>query len=126
MGERKSDFDWRCCSSNVTSFSPRPSLLNLDQGQGGAQAVEDAAALGRMLKDVKPEDVAEQLKVVERIRKNRASAITIFSNHAQDEASKIQKEAALYVTGSMPSRVFLTFTLINSKPKGVPGIQLWL
>jgi hypothetical protein len=77
-----------------------------------------------MLKNVKPEDVAENLKIVETIRKNRASAITIFSNHAQDEASKIQQEATLYVTGSIPSRVLSIFTLINSKPKGVPGIQL--
>ncbi|CCF40830.1 hypothetical protein CH063_11297 [Colletotrichum higginsianum] len=68
------------------------------QGQGGAQAIEDGVALGVCLSNVTSgADVPERLEVFERIRRNRASAVTIFSNAAQDEAEKIREAASRFV-----------------------------
>ncbi|GKT65449.1 salicylate hydroxylase [Colletotrichum tofieldiae] len=69
-----------------------------DQGQGGAQAIEDGVALGVCLSNVTSgAEVPERLEVFERIRRNRASAVTIFSNAAQDEAEKIREAASEFV-----------------------------
>ncbi|KDN69152.1 putative FAD dependent oxidoreductase [Colletotrichum sublineola] len=68
------------------------------QGQGGAQAIEDGIALGVCFSNVTSEaEVPERLKVFEGIRRNRASAVTIFSNAAQDEAGKIREAASEFV-----------------------------
>ncbi|WYZ36014.1 hypothetical protein EsH8_X_000661 [Colletotrichum jinshuiense] len=68
------------------------------QGQGGAQAIEDGIALGICLSDVATTDeIPERLEVFEEIRRNRASAVTIFSNAAQDQAERIREAAAEFV-----------------------------
>ncbi|KAH6664859.1 salicylate hydroxylase [Halenospora varia] len=67
------------------------------QGQAGAQAIEDGTALGIALSncpDNTAETIGERLKVFERIRKNRASALQIFSSAGQDETEKMAEEAA--------------------------------
>ena len=48
---------------------------NLDQGQGGSQAIEDAEALGVALEAATPDEVADQLKKVEKVRYERATFI---------------------------------------------------
>ncbi|KAL0933737.1 salicylate hydroxylase [Colletotrichum truncatum] len=68
------------------------------QGQGGAQAIEDGVALGVCFSNIASlADVPERLEVFETIRRNRASAVTIFSNAAQDEAEKIKEAASEFV-----------------------------
>ncbi|TDZ62020.1 FAD-dependent monooxygenase OpS4 [Colletotrichum trifolii] len=68
------------------------------QGQGGAQAIEDGVALGICLSGVASStQVSERLEVFENIRRNRASAITLFSNAAQDQAEKIRQAASEFV-----------------------------
>ncbi|KAK1985267.1 FAD dependent oxidoreductase [Colletotrichum cereale] len=68
------------------------------QGQGGAQAIEDGVALGVCFSNVASgAEVPERLKLFEEIRRNRASAVTIFSNAAQDEAGKIREAASEFV-----------------------------
>ncbi|KAK2035334.1 FAD dependent oxidoreductase [Colletotrichum zoysiae] len=68
------------------------------QGQGGAQAIEDGVALGVCFSNVTSvAEVPERLKLFEEIRRNRASAITIFSNAAQDQAGKIREAASEFV-----------------------------
>ncbi|KAI8267068.1 hypothetical protein K4K58_008766 [Colletotrichum sp. SAR11_239] len=68
------------------------------QGQGGAQAIEDGVALGICLSNMSSSiDVPERLEMFESIRRNRASAVTIFSNAAQDEAEKIREAASEFV-----------------------------
>ena len=75
-----------------------------DQGQGGAQAIEDGAALGALLSKLgSVEEVPTRLHLFQELRKNRAAAIQIFSNAGQDEAEKIQAEAQKYVDGPVPS-----------------------
>ncbi|KAH8898945.1 salicylate hydroxylase [Thozetella sp. PMI_491] len=67
------------------------------QGQGGAQAIEDGVALGIALAGASPDDVPSRLAIYEAIRKNRASVIQVYSNVGQDEAHRIQHEAAKYL-----------------------------
>ncbi|KAJ0368815.1 hypothetical protein COL26b_010701 [Colletotrichum chrysophilum] len=65
---------------------------------GGAQAIEDGVALGICLSNISSSIyVPERLEMFESIRRNRASAVTIFSNAAQDEAEKIREAASEFV-----------------------------
>jgi hypothetical protein len=50
-------------------------INNLDQGQGGSQAIEDAEALGVALEAATSSQVPEQLKKVEKVRYERATFI---------------------------------------------------
>lgn len=77
----------------------------LDQGQGGAQSIEDGAALGILLSRLPPfttaddldQTIAERLEGFESIRKDRASVMQIFSNAGQDEPEKIRDEAKKFL-----------------------------
>lgn len=73
----------------------------VDQGQGGAQAIEDAGALYSVFKDIvgqpSEQDVQSRLRLFERIRLNRASAIQVFSNAGQDEAEKVRQRAERFM-----------------------------
>ena len=76
-----------------------------DHAQGAAQALEDAAALGIALSRLKSiQELPSRLQQFQDIRKDRASAVQIFSNAAQDEAEKIKELAKPYVRGPMPSK----------------------
>ena len=58
-------------------------LIRTDQGQGAAQAIEDAAALGTVLpRGTHPSDVPERLKLYENIRYERAHMIQEYSRQA--------------------------------------------
>lgn len=81
------------------------SRLDLDQGQGGNQAIEDAGALAMLLSELQSlEDVPRRLELVQNIRRDRAGAMQIFSNAAQDEAHRVEKDAMAYVHGPIPSK----------------------
>ena len=81
-----------------------------DQGQGGAQAIEDAAAMGTLLANIPPNNldskaiIEQRLHMYQEVRRRRAAAIQIFSNSGQDEAEKVEQEARGYVDGSVPSK----------------------
>ncbi|KAH8690474.1 2-polyprenyl-6-methoxyphenol hydroxylase [Talaromyces proteolyticus] len=77
------------------------------QGQGGAQAIEDAGALGVIfsgsLSDPSSlhltiDDINKRLVLFENVRYNRASAMQIFSNAGQDESWKIRERAQQYMS----------------------------
>ncbi|KAL9095474.1 MAG: hypothetical protein Q9165_002345 [Trypethelium subeluteriae] len=73
------------------------------QGQGGAQAIEDGAALGALLSRLgSVEEIPARLHLFQEVRKNRAAAMQIFSNAGQDQAERIQAEAQKYVDGQVP------------------------
>lgn len=75
------------------------------QGQGGAQAIEDSVALGILLTDVNSGTLEKRLQQFEKIRRNRASVMQIFSNAAADEPEKIRQEAAKFIPAdSVPSK----------------------
>ncbi|KAI9776704.1 MAG: hypothetical protein M1839_009431 [Geoglossum umbratile] len=63
-----------------------------DQGQAGAQAIEDACALGLLFENVEPADIGARLKLYEKVRMGRASAVQIFSRFGQDQADRVKQE----------------------------------
>lgn len=76
----------------------------LDQGQAGAQAVEDSVALGitlsgltkqKLLAD--PKLLSQRLDIFQNVRKNRAGAMQIFSNAGQDQAKGIAAAVKPYL-----------------------------
>ncbi|KAH8597191.1 2-polyprenyl-6-methoxyphenol hydroxylase [Bisporella sp. PMI_857] len=71
------------------------------QGQAGAQAIEDGAALGVVFSGADPTEaniISEQLESFERIRRNRASVIQMLSNAGQDEAEKVREAVLPYMS----------------------------
>ncbi|KAH9880160.1 hypothetical protein J1614_002186 [Plenodomus biglobosus] len=73
------------------------------QGQGGAQSIEDAGALGIFLANIhSTNDIPARLELVQNTRRDRASAMQIFSNAGQDQAARIQEEARPFVRGNVP------------------------
>lgn len=90
------------------------------QGQGGAQAIEDAVALGIVLSGQSEGEIEEKLCLFEKIRKNRASVMQIFSNAGQDEPEKIRVDAAKFIPAdSVPSKLtpLFQFQSANGKQK---------
>ncbi|ERT00359.1 salicylate hydroxylase [Sporothrix schenckii 1099-18] len=67
------------------------------QGQGGAQGIEDGVVLGLVLVGATKETAAERLRLYEKIRRNRASIIQIFSNAGQDQPELIRKDASAFM-----------------------------
>ncbi len=67
-------------------------------GQGGAQGMEDAVALGIVLDGVsKPEEIEERLSLYQKIRRNRASAIQILSNAGIDQSHLVYEDLKEYL-----------------------------
>lgn len=110
LAQRKTSSHRRCCTSHAPTSDHPPhisnrSLTSTDQGQGGAQAIEDAVALGMVLTHCKPEEVEERIQIFQDIRIKRASVMQIMSNAGQDEAEKIQKDAAKFIPADeVPSK----------------------
>jgi 2-polyprenyl-6-methoxyphenol hydroxylase-like FAD-dependent oxidoreductase len=79
------------------------------QGQGGAQAIEDAVALGICLTSCTPSDLESRLQTFSSIRRTRASVMQIFSNAGQDEPEKIHTEAAKFIPAEdVPSKSLIS------------------
>jgi hypothetical protein len=97
-----------------SSLAPPPSkhlqplTSTTDQGQGGAQAIEDGCALGLLFTNFSATDatsISSRLDSFENVRRNRASAMQMFSNAGQDEAEKIRESALPYVKdGKVPCK----------------------
>ncbi|KAL4954144.1 hypothetical protein BDW69DRAFT_144488 [Aspergillus filifer] len=71
------------------------------QGQGGAMAIEDAAALGEVLTELPADpskaEILSRLKLFEKIRLRRVSAMQILSNAGQDQSFRIRERAQEYM-----------------------------
>lgn len=73
------------------------------QGQGGAQAIEDGAALGILFASLSSaEDISARLQLYETIRKKRAAALQILSNAGQEDVGLITEEVQKYIDGPVP------------------------
>jgi hypothetical protein len=90
-----------------------------DQGQGGAQGVEDGVALGIALCGATPEKIADRLKVYEKTRRGRASAIQVLSNAGQDQVEEVFQEAAQYID-PVPSTLSMFDRSTNAVTNGPP------
>jgi salicylate hydroxylase len=74
----------------------------LDQGQGGAQGLEDGLALGLVMAGASKDTIEERLEIYQKIRHHRASAIQILSNYGFDQ--KPPDEVMGYLEGqALPS-----------------------
>ena len=81
---------WRCAEREPLPYLHRGKLVLIGDaahamlpqlGQGAAQSIEDAAALGALFKEMKWEDsVEERLSLFEEVRRDRVTAIQILSN----------------------------------------------
>lgn len=83
----------------------------LDQGQCESQAIEDAAALSVFLSYLQDKrDVERRLLGFQKVRRNRASALHLFSNMGQ-EVTQVQcqgpEEATSYMQSPVPSELRL-------------------
>ena len=86
-------------------YKQHTNICNEDQGQGGAQAIEDSVALGIALTGCTPELLESRLKIFQEIRMNRAGVMQIFSNAGQDEPDRIRAEAAKFIPADdVPSK----------------------
>ena len=73
------------------------------QGQGGAQGLEDGAALAVMLSQLQSfDEIPRRLELFEKVRIKRASAIQIFSSVGQEQGERMIKDAQPYVDGPVP------------------------
>jgi len=84
----------------VNSSKPKQYSRVLVQGQAGAQAIEDGAALGEVFSHFLKTDlssITNRLEIFERIRRDRASVIQMISNAGQDEAEKVRSSVLKYV-----------------------------
>jgi salicylate hydroxylase len=69
-----------------------------DQGQGGAQAIEDAAALGALfLSDTKPEQITERLQMYNDIRYERTVTILFTSRVGVEDRAEVMGDLKRYV-----------------------------
>lgn len=69
-----------------------------DQGQGGAQAIEDAGALGALfLPDTKPEQITERLQMYNDIRYERTVTILFTSRVGNEERAEVMEELRRYI-----------------------------
>ena len=110
----------------------------LDQGQGGAQSIEDGAAIGVLLKNltVTPDDstvklddeIEKRLEAFVVVRLKRASVMQIFSNAGQDEAEKIREDASrllgegVHVPGEFLSILLSLKIVLGSNPDLEVGV----
>jgi salicylate hydroxylase len=70
------------------------------QGQGGGQAIEDGAALGILLDQVRDQGAIEdRLQLFEQVRRNRGSALQILSSSNPPAPQSIRDAAAAYLPG---------------------------
>ncbi|KAI1616999.1 2-polyprenyl-6-methoxyphenol hydroxylase [Exophiala viscosa] len=74
------------------------------QGQGGGMAIEDGAALGVLLSNLRSkEQITNRLQLFHDLRIKRVSAMVIFSSVGQDEHTKISDLARPHVDGPLPT-----------------------
>ena len=71
-------------------------------GQGATQAMEDGAALGALLKDVKGTDLDGALGSFEAIRKNRATRIQILSSVRAGLETQVEDKLTPYLDETTP------------------------
>lgn len=95
--------------------------LHKDQGQGGAQAIEDGIALGIALSNLpsnEPDVIERRLGLFGKIRINRASVMQIFSNAGQDDAEKIREDAGKFIHADTVPSTYI--------PPLIPNISMLL
>jgi salicylate hydroxylase len=80
-----------------------------DQGQGGAQAFEDAATLGALLTaNTKPEDIEQRLRMYMDIRYEQAVTVLFMSRVGNELREAAMADLRRFVPGAkMPDNMWL-------------------
>lgn len=80
-----------------------------DQGQGGAQAFEDAAALGALFTAAtEPREIEEKLRMYSEIRYKQAVAILFMSRVGDEQREKVMGDLREYLPeADMPENMWL-------------------
>lgn len=88
-------------------------LTKTDQGQGGAQALEDGLALGIILCGAStPLEIERRLEIYYNLRHRRTSVIQILSNAGSDQTGLVSDELRQYLTEEeIPSK----YRAVNTK-----------
>jgi len=81
----------------------------IDQGQGGAQAFEDAAALGALFTaGTKPEQIEQKLLMYNEIRYKQAVIILFMSRVGDEQREKVVGDLHQYLPeADMPENMWL-------------------
>lgn len=84
-------------------------FLIIDQGQGGAQAFEDAATLGTLFtKDTKPKDIQKKLRLYNDIRYEQATTILFMSRVGDEHREQVMGELHRFLPkADMPENMWL-------------------
>ena len=76
-----------------------------DQGQGGAISIEDGAALGVLLSHLKSlEALPGRLELFQTLRKNRVSAVQLFSSVPRSEVDRVAEAVKKHIKCPVPSK----------------------
>lgn len=84
------------------------------QGQAGAMAIEDSAAIGKLFEnfeDKSVEAISTRLDLFEKIRRNRASAMQIISSTGQEQLEKHMALVAKYLPEDQVPRKYTNHTI---------------
>ncbi|KAL6703435.1 hypothetical protein ACN47E_009694 [Coniothyrium glycines] len=81
------------------------------QGQGGAQALEDAAALGALFtRETQLEDISSRLELYNKIRYDRAVTVLFMSRKAEDDRGLLMDELKKFVPRAEKPRTVFEYT----------------
>lgn len=81
----------------------------LDQGQGGAQAFEDAATLGALFTpDTTPEQIEQKLRIYNDIRYKHAVTVLFMSRVGDEQREAVMGELHRFIPeAEMPKNMWL-------------------
>lgn len=90
---------------------PSNYLSRIDQGQGGAQAFEDAAALGGVFPaDTRPDQVTQRLALYNKVRYDRAVTVMMMSKTHDERRAEMLAELREYVPNAEVPKDMFSFT----------------
>lgn len=90
--------------------------IKTDQGQGSAQSLEDAAALGALFtSETTPEQVPERLQLYNQVRYGHSVTVMMMSKLPDNRRAEMLDELRLYVPAAELPKDMISFTW-NSYP----------
>lgn len=96
---------------------------DIDQGQGGAQAFEDGAALGALFpSDTTPEQVPGRLELYNKVRYERALTVMMMSKTHDERRAEMLDELRIYVPNAELPKDMFSFTWPSNPAQDSQGL----
>lgn len=96
---------------------------DIDQGQGGAQAFEDGAALGALFpSDTTPEQVSGRLELYNKVRYERALTVMMMSKTHDERRAEMLDELRKYVPSAELPKDMFSFTWPSNPAQDAQGL----